>query len=51
VSAAFQAAYPAVPIRDGLVVIDDEFYLRASLALRSIAYLVSKTIDANEYAA
>jgi hypothetical protein len=51
VSAAFQAAYPAVPIRDGLVVINNEFYLRASLALRSIAYLVSKTIDANEYTA
>jgi hypothetical protein len=48
-STEFQGTYPGVPVRDGVVVIEDEFYLRARLALRSIAFHVAGTICSGEY--
>jgi hypothetical protein len=47
----FLKTHSAVPVRNGAVVVEDEFYLRASLALRSVAYSVTQTITAGEYAA
>jgi hypothetical protein len=48
-SSEFQNSYPAIPVRNGVVVIDDQFSLRASLVLRSIAYLVAKIISSGQY--
>ena len=45
----FQKAYPSVPLRNGVVVVEDEFYLRVSLALRSVSYLVADSISSGKY--
>jgi hypothetical protein len=47
----FLKAHPAVPIRNGAIVVDREFYLRATLTLRSIAFSVAHTISAGDYTA
>jgi hypothetical protein len=51
VSPEFLKAHPAVPVRNGAIVINAEFHLNATLMLRSIAYSVAHTISAGDYTA
>jgi hypothetical protein len=41
--------YPHLSVRDGLIFIDRDYYLRASLILKSIAFLIAKNIDEGDY--
>ena len=44
VSLDFQVDHPAVDVRDGHIVVDEERYMSTVLALRSIAYQITRTI-------
>ncbi len=45
----FVKVYPSIPIRDGMIVIDDKFRLHAHLGLRSIAFRIASTISSGNY--
>lgn len=48
--AIFFTNYPNVPNREGNIVIDEDYYLKCDLILRTIAFNIAKSVSNNEYA-
>ncbi len=49
VNGDFMQQFPNVPYRNGELIIDDTYYLKANLVLRSIAYRIADAVTSEKY--
>jgi hypothetical protein len=49
VSASFLQTYPNVPVRDGVILVDDAIWLQSILLLESIAFNIAEAIEHERY--